>query len=121
MRVLSLVGIGFLAAGCMPDEEPVCRHDPPLTYENYGEGFIDQFCTGCHSSLIAEEQRMGAPEAYNFNTYEGILYWADKMAEPVDDGVMPPGGGPTDIQKELFAEWMACDVMPDAEMYWAQD
>ena len=121
MRVLSMAGLVLLAVGCMPTGESLCRHDPPLTYENYGKGFTEQFCTGCHSSLIAEEQRMGAPEAYNFDTYEGILYWADKMGQPVADGIMPPGGGPTDIQKELFAEWMECEVMPDAELYWGEE
>ena len=48
-------------------------------------------------------------------------FMADKMAQPVEDGIMPPGGGPTDIQKTLFAEWMECEVMPDAELYWGAE
>jgi hypothetical protein len=113
--------LALLLAGCMPEEEVVCVHDPPLTYDNFGEGFATKFCTGCHSSLVPEEHRMEAPGDYNFDTYEGILTWADKIEPVVLDGEMPPGGGPTEAEKRLFAEWMACDVLPDAEIYWYGD
>jgi hypothetical protein len=121
MRGLAPILLTGVLTACMPDEEPVCSHDPPLTYDNFGEGFTTQFCTGCHSSIVPEEHRMGAPEAYNFDTYEGVLYWADKIEPVVMDGEMPPGGGPTDAEKVQFAEWMACSVMPDAEIYWYGD
>lgn len=119
MRHLALTAL--LLVGCMPEEEAVCVHDPPLTYDNFGKGFTTQFCTGCHSSVVPSEHRMDAPEDYNFDTYEGILLWADKLEPLVDAGEMPPGGGPNDTEKRLFAEWMTCDVLPDAEIYWFGD
>lgn len=108
-------------AGCSPAEESPCVHDPPLTYENFGRGFSGQYCTGCHSSLVPPEHRMDAPKDYDFDTYEGILLWADKVHPAVMDGVMPPGGGPTASDLLLFDEWMACEVLPDAEIYWYGD
>jgi len=119
MRRVALLAL--LLGGCMPEEEVVCSHEPALTYDNFGKGFATQFCTGCHSSLVPEEHRMDAPEDYNFDTYEGIVWWADKVEIAVAEGEMPPGGGPTHDEKRLFAEWMACDVMPDAEIYWDLD
>jgi len=119
MRGLAVVAL--LLGACMPQEEVACVHDPALTYDNFGKGFSTQFCTGCHSSLVPEEHRMEAPDDYNFDTYEGILLWADKIEPVVAAGEMPPGGGTTESEKAQFAEWMACDVMPDAEIYWYGD
>lgn len=119
MRGLAVVAL--LLGGCLAEEEAVCVHDPPLTYDNFGKGFTTKFCTGCHSSLVPEAHRMEAPEDFNFDTYEGILLWADKIPPVVEAGEMPPGGGPTHEEKALFAEWMACDVLPDAEIYWYLD
>ncbi len=108
----------LLLLACAEEADPRCSREPPLTWENFGHGFTMQFCAGCHSSLIPPSQREGAPEDYNFDTYEGVVYWADKMERPVVDGEMPPGGGPTAAEIALFAEWLACEVMPDNDRYW---
>lgn len=97
--------------------ERVCAHDPPLTYDNWGKGFMDNFCVGCHSSLYPEELRKGAPVGVDFDTYAGVMTWVERVesratgAEPT----MPPGGGPSAEQIRLLEEWLACAVRPDAE------
>jgi len=111
--------LAVLLSGCPTgQEDPVCVHDPPLTYDNFGRGFMDQFCNGCHSSIVPVEDRNGAPLDYDFDSYEGVVYWADKIKPSTDNGVMPPGGGPTEDELATFDEWMHCQVMPDNEQYW---
>lgn len=118
IRTLSLL---ILLGGCEAEQDP-CVHEPALTYENFGRGFTNQFCAGCHSSLVPTVHRNEAPPGYDFNTYEGILLWADRIRmRAVFDGDMPPGGGPTEAELALFDEWLLCEVMPDAEVYWGVD
>lgn len=127
------IGVCFalLLAACEPEpEETPCTHDPPLTYENFGRGFTEQYCNGCHSSLVPPNHRNDAPEEINFDTYEGLLYWADLVQEQtvlVDDPdtvdpydpLMPPGGGPTQAELVLYDEWLQCELLPDAQIYWS--
>ena len=101
--------------GCA--EESTCSLDPPLNYDNFGKRFMDQYCAGCHSWLHPDEHvnRNDAPGIVNFDTYAGVLEYADRVwIRSVDFGDMPPGGGPTTEEMERFTEWMQCEVFPDA-------
>src|SRR5687768_13617973 len=67
-----------------------CNREPPLTYENFGQGFVDQFCRGCHGVNKRVGQRAGAPLGVDFDTFEDIVFWADRIeARAVDTEGMP--------------------------------
>ena len=111
MIVMLLLGCGDPAA-----DTGACQRSPPLRYDNFGAGFLSTHCTGCHSSLLPLEQREGAPEGVDLNTYADVLMWADRiearaLAQTPD---MPPGGGPGAEELALLAEWLRCEVYPDA-------
>lgn len=113
----------LLALGCNDgEEEVVCDHEPPLTWENHGRGFVEQYCTGCHSSLVPLEQRNGAPLTVDFDTYAGVLDWHDriKLRVPLEAPTMPPGGGPTTEEYVDFNEWLDCAAADDLPYYEAQ-
>lgn len=92
-----------------------CGRNPPLTWANFGEGFMTKHCTGCHSSLLPENLREEAPLGVDFDTYQGVLDWAPRiearsLGEAPD---MPPGGGPGAEELVLLAEWLTCEVAAD--------
>ena len=93
-----------------------CLRSPPLGWENFGEGHMDKHCNGCHSSLLDRvELRNGAPLGSDFDTYDGVLLWADRIhTRGVVQVSMPPGGGPSAQELTLFEEWLLCEVFPDA-------
>ena len=99
------------------DTATTCYHDPPLTYANFGKGYVDKHCVGCHSSLIPVEARVGAPIGVDLNTYEDVLLWADRIdaRSTGDSPTMPPGGGPSPDEIALLKEWLECSVFPDVQ------
>ena len=111
----------FLMYGCETKIEDTaaypCTHDPPLSYANFGKGFIDIHCVGCHAEDLPEGHRVGAPIGVDLNTYDHVLTWADRIEARAtrafsDTITMPPGGGPTDSELDLFEEWVYCAVLP---------
>ncbi len=98
------------------DAAPVgisCLRDPPLTYENFGGPLMDRHCNSCHSVYSREGQRAGAPPDVNFDHWEDVLGWADRIyARTVEDENMPPAGGMVSSERELVGEWMRCEVFP---------
>lgn len=97
--------------------EALCDRDPPLSYDLFGQAFMDTHCAGCHSSLLPLEDREGATVGVDFDTYAGVVQWASRiearaLGEAPD---MPPGGGPAQSDLVLLAEWLSCSVIPDHE------
>lgn len=115
MLFVLLIGCALLG----PDEtgREGCDREPPLTWENFGEAIMTRHCTGCHSSLLPEELREEAPLGVDFDTYAGVLAWADRVrarstgAEPT----MPPSGGPSAEELVMLAEWLDCAVAEDLQ------
>ncbi|TVQ92514.1 MAG: hypothetical protein EA397_06810 [Deltaproteobacteria bacterium] len=115
----------ILLAACEPDEVEVdarCNPSEPLTWDNWGKGFVDTHCVGCHSSIIPPAQRRDAPVGIDFDTYRGVLLWAERIEERTLTGarqgidsaeLMPPGGGPTEEELDMLEEWLHCTVYPD--------
>ena len=93
-----------------------CGRSPALSWDNFGDGFMTKHCTGCHSSLLPEGMREGAPTSVNLDTYADVIQWADRVdARAVgDDADMPPGGGPSADERARLAEWLTCAVAADA-------
>ena len=99
----------------------LCQHDPPLSYANFGKGYIDFHCIGCHSVEIPETHRVGAPLGVDFNTYDDVLHWAERIEARgtriySDLITMPPGGGPTNSELAMFESWLTCAVFPQKQV-----
>src|SRR5688572_20612919 len=99
------VVLALLACATEDTDPPECVHDPVLTYQNFGQGFTEQYCVGCHSShLPTLELRNDAPLGVNFDTYESILLWNERIRTRARYGIaepMPPGGGPREDEYEV--------------------
>lgn len=90
-----------------------CLREPPLTWDNFGDGIIGRHCRPCHSSVVRAGQRAEAPPDVNFDTYEDVLLWADLIqARAVHSETMPPAGGMQPIERQQLGEWLRCEVLP---------
>jgi len=105
-------GAGSDTAVAAQSEAERCDRVPALSYSNFGQQLMDTHCAGCHSSLLPEDLREGAPLGVDLDTYSGVLLWADRIAARSlgDAPTMPPGGGPEDDERARLDEWLACSV-----------
>ncbi len=121
-RVAALLVTAALAA-CGPDSvfgpptQSTCPQGSTLTYENFGKGFMTQYCTKCHSSELVGADRMGAPSFHDFDTLFGIKAVADHIDETTasgpaatNDGMPPDGPFPTLAERKQLGEWIACGM-----------
>ena len=103
----------LLLTACKEAEEPMdCPEDSFVTYENFTQPFMMTWCTPCHSSyLLTEEDRQEATEGVDFNTYDDVVKHSEYIQIfAVDTDAMPPAGGPSDDERDLLAEWIACGM-----------
>ena len=86
--------------------------DPAVTWESFAEGFVLNFCRGCHSALLDGADRFGAPPGVNFNTLEDVIGYRDRiLARATSEApTMPPGGGPQRHEIERFRVWLECQT-----------
>lgn len=90
-----------------------CLRQPPLSWDNFGDGLVGRHCRPCHSVNVREGQRGDAPLDVNFDTYDDVLAQADRVqARSVDTDTMPPAGGMLPEEREQLGEWLRCDVFP---------
>jgi uncharacterized membrane protein len=113
------VAAATLAAGCGEDGT---GDDPPagppgdacetsyLDHASFGEPFLLDWCTGCHSSALPPNMRQQAPADVNFDTLEDARRWAPRIGARATGAMptMPPAGGPSAEERALLAEWLAC-------------
>jgi uncharacterized membrane protein len=99
------LGFGLLACG-NGDQSATCG--PDLTYETFGEPFMTDWCTGCHSDLLLPSMRQNAPLDVNFNTLDDIRAQSQMIALTVQQATMPPEGGPSDDERQMLVQWLAC-------------
>jgi hypothetical protein len=97
-----------------------------LTYEDFGQPFMEKYCTACHSSELRGADRSGAPLYHDFDSLMGIIVVAEHVDEYTASGpkatntIMPPGGEkPTKAERVQLGEWLACELLrvndrPDA-------
>ena len=101
-------------AGCSSDDSPddsaACPEDSLLTYRNFGDPFMRDWCTGCHSSDLQAGSRANAPPDVNFDSREGVLQWRDRIMVRAlgENATMPPTSGPGEEEKVLLDEWLRC-------------
>jgi hypothetical protein len=98
-----------------PPTGSVCPDDSELTYENFGQQFMEDYCTRCHSRDLEGPERMNAPEGHDFDWVDGVRFVADHIDQYAAAGpeatnlTMPPSEPrPTLEEREMLGEWLAC-------------
>jgi cytochrome c5 len=124
-----------LAACAKPPPTPtgtVCPDPDPgtLTWESFGQKFMADYCTMCHSSTLLRAQRHGAPVFHDYDSLRGVLQIPDHIDRiagagpaatntgmPPDECPSRPGGPidgdcrkPSDAERRDLALWVACEV-----------
>jgi uncharacterized membrane protein len=119
MRRLIACSLAF-ALGCPAESTgeatgSSCSEDSTLTYESFVAPFMESYCTRCHGSSVPANQRHGAPLDHNFDTLEGVLEFREHVEHRAASGpdavntAMPPSGPrPSDEERRLLGEWLAC-------------
>jgi uncharacterized membrane protein len=80
-----------------------------LTYATFGEPFMEDWCTSCHSDRTFPNMRQGAPDDVNLDTLDEVRVWGGEIDALAAHGLsMPPAGGPTDDERARLAHWLAC-------------
>ena len=133
---MRLLVLSFALVACTNTAIPtptkaVCPTPDPgtLTWDNFGQKFMADYCTACHSSALSHSQRNGAPLYHDFDSLLGVLEVVDHIDEQTGYGpdaknnFMPPdrcpstvGGGldtncmkPTVEERTKLATWLACE------------
>ncbi len=90
--------------------QDICMSPESPTWENFGQGFTRNFCRGCHSSMLAPDQRRGAPEGVDFETHQEVLEQIARVEARAagEAPTMPPGGGATAEDLKLLQQWLDC-------------
>lgn len=112
LRLIALLGL----VACNGDrgETPTDSGTPPpvcdVSWEQFVEPTLRNWCVPCHSVNVPEVDRRGAPLGVDFDTWEQSHAWADRIAVRVLDEArpMPPAGGLADWEREDLARWAAC-------------
>jgi uncharacterized membrane protein len=102
-----LAAVGLVACGGPGDATgSTCPTGSTLTYENFGQTFMQQHCLSCHAS--------GGPESPKFDTVAQIRAASsdiDKSAAAGPNAVntyMPDGGSVAEDERRKLGEWLAC-------------
>lgn len=100
-----------------PPTQSVCPPNSTLTYANFGQPFMEMYCTRCHASDKEGPARNGAPSFHDFDTLFGIKAVSDHVDETTASGPaatntgMPPDGAkPSLAERQMLGEWIACGM-----------
>jgi uncharacterized membrane protein len=110
MRWLVLVLVGCTKIDTDSDEVDFCADKPVLTYDNFGEGFMTQYCQTCHSSELMGEDRHDAPSSVHFDSEAEVAAQVAQILGVATgpSPIMPPGGGVSDLDREKLEIWLKC-------------
>ena len=126
VRFAALLALALaIATGCEgeqplfgPPTESVCPPGSTRTYDNFGQPFMDAYCTQCHHSDLRGPDRMGAPSFHDFDTLFGIkavhehIDFTTASGPAATNTSMPPEGdpAPTLAERQQLGEWIACGM-----------
>lgn len=126
--IFGVVGwaVGVLAIGigaCDSDEHEhegeatgaLCPSENTLSYANFGQTFMTDYCVDCHSSTATGSARRDAPVGIDFDTIAGIRLHATHIDEHAAAGPnatneeMPEDDPkPTLEERTKLGQWLAC-------------
>jgi hypothetical protein len=84
-----------------------------ITYQTVGKPFMTTWCTPCHNSNLAEDERAGAYTYANFDDYEQVLSHSDRILARIQDTAypMPPAGGIPEETIQRMMTWLECGML----------
>lgn len=125
--LLSALALVLVGVGCGNDTTPdehdhgsgsgaTCPTSGAPTAQDFGNAFLANYCTSCHSVSVKGSARGGAPTDVNFDTLADVRKWATEMDEHAAAGPhgvhteMPPAPlpAPTQAEREKLGQWLAC-------------
>jgi len=93
----------------------VCKEGSTLSWDSFGQKFMTDYCTRCHTSSLAGAARKGAPSDHNFETAALVrqeiehIDWESAAGPDSVNTEMPIGAPtPTEAERLLLGEWLAC-------------
>ena len=116
------LALALAAAGCGESvfgepTEATCPQGSTLTWTNFGQKFMSDYCTRCHDSKLKGSARQGAPSFHDFDTQSGVLVVREHIDETTasgpagtNDSMPPDGPKPTLEERQKLGEWLACGV-----------
>jgi hypothetical protein len=92
-----------------------CPTGTQLSWENFGQAFMLNYCTSCHSAELSGSDRVGAPEEMNFDSLQDVMNWRMNIhgAAAVEQAIMPPSKHVGADEKALLTEWLGCGAPAD--------
>ena len=107
---LALLSLGAGCSSDEPSELELCAEQSALTYNNFGDPFMRDWCTGCHSSDLPVGSRARAPITVNLDSREDVLLWLERIEVRAlgEAPTMPPTAGPSEDELVLLEEWLRC-------------
>jgi uncharacterized membrane protein len=91
-----------------------CPETSELSYESFGQAFMQSYCLRCHTAAISGSARR-APPSVNFDDLASIRAAAHMIDQQAGVGpasqreIMPPDEPrPTLDQRMQLSEWLAC-------------
>jgi uncharacterized membrane protein len=109
--LLAACGVGPGADDPAQHVDPdTCAQTSYLTYESFGQPFVENWCRGCHSSQLPAGMRQMAPANVNFDSVDDIRRWSHEIATRAgtSPATMPPAGGPSDDERAMLVDWLGC-------------
>jgi uncharacterized membrane protein len=115
IAIVLALAVAACGTDAVPGEPPpalVCDETSVLTYQNFGEPFLLDWCRGCHASGLPEDMRQGAPLGADFDDLDRVRARAPAIVARTAGAMptMPPGAGPSAQERELLVEWIACGL-----------
>lgn len=111
-----LLGAAMAACGAPRPDAAMCAEAPVVTYDNFGRGFLNAYCQGCHASTATS--RGGAPDDVTFDTRAEVHTLAPRILARAAGAspTMPPAGGVLEEEREALEIWLRCypDELPRA-------
>ena len=77
-----------------------CPSGSKLTYSNFGQAFMDNYCVGCH-------QKFGSQAGVKADT-SAIDSYAGSGPNSTNTSMPKSGTAPTDAERAQLSEWLAC-------------
>ncbi|MEZ4741217.1 MAG: hypothetical protein R3B45_02020 [Bdellovibrionota bacterium] len=96
-----------------------CDEGSSLSYKNFGNAFLLDHCTTCHSSEINNNERLNAPIEMNFDSIELVQIWRANILEVMQkkENSMPPTYELNQEEKDNFINWLRCGAPVGAHSY----
>lgn len=98
--------VGACGSGLGDSTGSVCPSGSTLTYANFGQSFMQNYCLACHADGGAESPKLSTLEQIRASSGD-----VDRAAAAGPNGVntyMPEGRSVPEDERRKLGEWLAC-------------